>query len=142
MREGLLSLLAFFGFLGSGLFDSLSFGTFAGLDGPFLDGQAGLGSAGLKGNLVILDRQDTTGKAANGNDLVTGLQACAQLTIGLFFLLLRTDQHEVEQSHHDDQPDDGKGTAAAGQLCTTGAGGIQIEDVGIQKLPPIEMMIR
>ena len=73
MREGLLSLLAFFGFLGSGLFDSLSFGTFAGLDGPFLDGQAGLGSAGLKGNLVILDRQDTTGKAANGNDLVTGL---------------------------------------------------------------------
>ena len=69
MREVFLSLLAFFGFLGSRLLNSLNFGTFAGLDSPLFDGQTGLGSAGLEGDLVILDGQNTTGKTADGNDL-------------------------------------------------------------------------
>ena len=89
MREDVLLLLVFFlGSLSGFLSGSLDFGAFTGLDGPFFDGQAGLGSAGLKGDFIILDGQDTAGEAADGNDRIAGLQAGAQLSVGFFLLLL------------------------------------------------------
>ena len=62
MREGLISLLAFLFDLGL-LNRSFHLGTFAGLDSPLLDGQTSLGSAGFKGDFIILDGQDTAGEA-------------------------------------------------------------------------------
>ena len=82
---------------------------------------------GFEGDFVILDGQDTAGKTTDGNDLVAGLQAGAQLTVGLFLLLLRTDQHEVEQGHHDAQPDESAVSACGSAF----AGSIQVKEIEV-----------
>ena len=89
---GFLSLLSLF-LCGSG-------SRLIGGNGPLGKLDTDLVSTGFQNELLVLDADDSTNNTTNGGDLIAGLNRRTQLLCFLLALVLRTDQHKVENTYH------------------------------------------
>ena len=81
------------------------FGVRAGIgrNGPLRDLNANLILAGLEGDGIFRNRDDSSHKAADGDDLITGAKAFAHLVELFLFLVFGNDHENIENQNHDNE---------------------------------------